>query len=394
MIFYCLIMYCYWSCYCATSGYTSFYLLDRGISNSAIGLIIALACMTAVILEPLIAGYADREKTLNLKPIILLILAAVGLLLVGLNLNYSGPILLTGILYAGTIIVLHLLSPLINSLGTTAINQGEKINFGAARAIGSGAYAVAAFVLGKILTQAGSRWQPVLTLMIYALLALAVFSFPFQQNKSLRAARTRTESGKGIIGFFCNYPAFGIAVIGAALICIAQMSISSFLYQLIVSRGGDSSTLGTAQFIGAASELPIMFGFAGLMKRKPASFWLILSGFGYILRFVVLFMTRTQGGIYVAQATQLLCWGMMQVAYVYYVNSIMEQEDAIKGQAYFAMTVTIGSMLGSAVGGFMTDLFGVNSIIRLALVLGIVGTAVMTAGIRGSVRRKLQAENR
>ena len=40
---------------------------------------------------------------------------------------------------------------------------------------------------------------------------------------------------------------------------------------------------------------------------------------------------------YGVQIFQMLGWGLMTAASVYYVNALMEPEDAIKGQAYFTM---------------------------------------------------------
>lgn len=53
---------------------------------------------------------------------------------------------------------------------------------------------------------------------------------------------------------------------------------------------------------------------------------------------------------YGIQIFQMLGWGLMAAASVYYVNSIMDAEDAIKGQAYITMTYTLGSVIGAFLG--------------------------------------------
>ena len=51
----------------------------------------------------------------------------------------------------------------------------------------------------------------------------------------------------------------------------------------------------------------------------------------------------------------MLGWGLMTAASVYYVNALMEPEDAIKGQAYFTMAYYL-ELLGSFLGGTLIDL--------------------------------------
>ena len=64
----------------------------------------------------------------------------------------------------------------------------------------------------------------------------------------------------------------------------------------------------------------------------------------------------------------MLGWGLMTAASVYYVNAIMEPEDVIKGQAYFTMAYTLGSVLASLLGGTLIDFAGVHSMLLFATI--------------------------
>ena len=58
-----------------------------------------------------------------------------------------------------------------------------------------------------------------------------------------------------------------------------------------------------------------------------------------LIPFFVFFMLAPNMTVfYGIQIFQMLGWGLMAAASVYYVNSIMDAEDAIKGQAYITMT--------------------------------------------------------
>lgn len=74
---------------------------------------------------------------------------------------------------------------------------------------------------------------------------------------------------------------------------------------------------------------------------------------------------------------QLLGWALIVVASVYYVNGIMEKTDAIKGQAYFTMTYTLGSVIGALVGGMFIDWRGVNAMLIFATAVSAVGMLIV-----------------
>ena len=64
-------------------------------------------------------------------------------------------------------------------------------------------------------------------------------------------------------------------------------------------------------------------------------------------------------------------------ASVYYVNALMEPEDAIKGQAYFTMAYTLGSVLGSFLGGTLIDLAGVHAMLLFSTVSAFIGALIV-----------------
>ena len=65
-----------------------------------------------------------------------------------------------------------------------------------------------------------------------------------------------------------------------------------------------------------------------------------------------------------------------------YVNSVMEEQDAIKGQAYMTMTYTLGSVLGALIGGALIDAVGVNTTLVFATVAAAVGMMIVLATAR------------
>ena len=68
----------YFAAFAAMMGYASVFLLDKGCSNSQIGIALALSSIIAVLLQPMLASFADNHKNIEIRnimaPIILVVI--------------------------------------------------------------------------------------------------------------------------------------------------------------------------------------------------------------------------------------------------------------------------------------------------------------------------------
>ena len=158
-----------------------------------------------------------------------------------------------------------------------------------------------------------------------------------------------------------------VVLLGCILIFMSHSLINSFNYQIAMAKGGGSGEMGNAMTISAVSELPTMFLFGYLLKKRavfsgsasPACFFVLKS----IGTFPGLLIFRTY---YAAQAVPDVRLALINVACVYYVDGIMEPQDSIKGQAYMAMTITAGNVMSSLFGGWLIDAAGVGAMLICA----------------------------
>lgn len=121
---YSLVQGSFWINSAIVVGYASIFLLERGISNSRIGILFAVSGLIAFIIQPFIGNYADSPASPSVRRIILyfcIFTVIVSLALCFLN---SVSTLLSGILYCICLVSYRVLVPLVNSLGTESINQG------------------------------------------------------------------------------------------------------------------------------------------------------------------------------------------------------------------------------------------------------------------------------
>lgn len=373
---YALIQGFYWMVYGGISGFASVYLLDCGFSNTRIGILIAAAGVLSAILQPALAGYADQPKSLSLKRIISLLMGIQVVLGGVLLLTYQGSLLFTGLFYGCCLTILQLLTPFVNSLGMESINQGKRLNFGVARGIGSVGYAIVAYTLGGIISGAGAISLPAAIMVLSAALLVSVCLFPFR--KQIREPSEKAaENGSSPIAFFRNYKRFGVVLIGCTLVYISHALINSFNFQIVESKGGGSQEMGIAIAIAAFVEMPTLFLFSYMLKKVRCDIWFRISGIFFMLKALGSLLAPSISVYYGVQVLQMLGWGLMTVSSVYYVNSIMDTRDAIKGQAYMTMTYTLACVIGALLGGTLIDHSGVNSMLLFATGSGIAGMLIM-----------------
>ena len=196
-----------------------------------------------------------------------------------------------------------------------------------------------------------------------------------------KAEAEKEETGAaGPVDFLKRYPSFVVVLLGCILIFMSHSLINSFNYQIAMAKGGGSGEMGNAMTISAVSELPTMFLFGYLLKKKSSVFWLRLSGLFFVLKSIGTFLAFNIPTYYAVQPFQMFGWALINVACVYYVDGIMEPQDSIKGQAYMAMTITAGNVMSSLFGGWLIDAAGVGAMLICASLAAFIGWLIVCLG--------------
>lgn len=375
-IFYAAVQFLFWFAYGTAVNFCSVYLLDRGLNNTAIGMLSAAACALSVILQPLLAAYADQEKSLSIKALLLALTA----LLAGFGLSlipaYTGGAGINALLLGCAILIVQVALPLVNALATESINAGKKLNFSIARGFGSIGYAVMSFSVGRLTASRGAAAIPwILAAVSLGLLAVLAL-FPFQE-KGLVRSTSRADARGGLAAFLRRYPSFGPLLAGCTLIYTSHVLINTFVFQIVTHKGGTSQHMGVVMGLAGLLEVLTMFFFSRLLRWRDCKFWFGVSGIFFTLKALGTLLAGTMGVLYAVQLLQPLGWGLMTVASVYYVNTLMAAQDKIKGQAYMTMTLSIGTIIGSLAGGWLIDHAGVNGMLMAAVACGAVGAWIV-----------------
>ena len=135
----------YFAAFASMMGYASVFLLDKGCTNSQIGIALALSSIIAVLLQPMLASFADNHKNIEMRniiaPIVLLVIALSAILYL-----IPGSALFVLFLVVTIFSIMSSIMPLMNTLAFVFEQHGIEINYGLARGLGSVAYAIASLV--------------------------------------------------------------------------------------------------------------------------------------------------------------------------------------------------------------------------------------------------------
>lgn len=365
---YSLIQAFFWMAVAAASGFASLFLLDAGYTSAQVGMLIAAANLLSAAVQPMVAALADRPGAPSARRFVIYLSALAAVNAVGLF--FCRGKVLIGLIYGCTITLLQTNTGLVNAMGVLGTRQP---NFGIARGMGSVGYAVLSFGLGFVAEWLGVQTVPAAALFCAAALMMTAVRYPEYKN----AGTENRAAADSPLAFFGRYPRYALALAGLVLVFTSHNFITSFTYQIIVTKGGGSSEMGTSMAVAALVELPPMFFFLTMLKWGKSHFWFRLSGFFFTLRILGTLLCTTVSGFYAVQIFQMMGWGLLSVCSAYYIKLIMEPEDAVKGQAYYTVSITVGNVLGAMLGGWLIDHLGVSAMLTAGTLIGLTGSVII-----------------
>ena len=383
---YALMQALYWGLMAAYFAFGTAYLYELGLSSLQTGLALMAAGVISAALQPLLAARADRSgrpKTVRVISMALLLPAAVLLALLWL-LPLRRIFLVS--LYALAWMLLWTQQFLINSLAMSYENAGWRLNYGAGRALGSLAYAAAAYAYGFLCAAQGTAVLLPVSALICTLLfvCVALWRTPEAALHASSAAR-QPENGGG--RFAARYPRFMLLTAGAALCLTPYCTTCNYLIRVVESVGGSSVELGTAVMIAALCEVPVMLLLVPLTKRFGSYALILTAAVMLTAKMLMICLARSITALYITQLLQLFSYPLFLGVSVLYVNERMAPGDRVRGQSFMTLVQTVGSAVGALLGGFLLDRFGVSGMLTVCLILSAAGSTVMMLGAeRGSGR--------
>lgn len=367
-----ITQFTYWAASTGASSFATAFLLRRGLSSSLVGVLLSAAGLIACVSQPLIASMADRARRYVVNQIVVLLTLFNSLCFL-LQLLPGLPALASGFLYMLGIWSSDSILPLLNTINVAYHQSNYRLNFGAARAVGSVASATSSLVTGYILADFGISHMIWFLLLFRLLCVLSLLGYPKLQKP---AAASHETASCSVFQFFFRYKWFCLSLLGIALMGMYLAMTENYLISILARLGGDSSHVGTALFIAAGAAAPVIFFFSRVRARFSEPQLLKIAAVTFLIRSVLFYLARSISAVYLIQLLHISSYALLAPTQVYYAEARILPVDMVKGQSFIAVAYTLGCSCGTLIGGLLLNL-GVTAILLAGILMTVLGTAVL-----------------
>lgn len=382
---YALVQGFFWMGFCVCVSYATVFLQGRGFSNFSLGLVLALGNVLGFLLSPALASAVDKGGRLTVFRCLWMLLAAEILLLLSFTV-IRGSLALSA-LYCLYIAATTAVNPLNTELSFELGGWTGRINYSAARGIGSLAYAPTAIALGSLTERCGTELLPYAGLACLALqcVMLAVISL---QRKSgfiqcgVKAPGERAET-LSTLRFIRANPHFGLLLLGTALLFFSHNLSNNFLINVVRNVDGDTAVMGRLSGFMALVEIPAMFLYGTISRRIRCPSLLRFSVLMFTVKALAIALSPTVGWLFAAHTLQALSFAVLTPATVQYTSLVVDPANSAKGQALSYGMTTVGSALAGGLGGLLYDSMSVSATLLVGVAVSAVGAVLCELGIVG-----------
>lgn len=390
---YALIQAIYWMLYAAAGIFVSVFLLDKGYSNTSIGTIIAVGSLLAILLQTIIANITDSiEKITNITMIKILLIVLFVMVVAVLVIGEKSAALT--IAYVGIIVVHTAMHPLVNALSFTLEETGHTVSYGLGRSMGSLTAGVICFLLGYLVAWFSPDVILYVAIINLILMTIVVFATDRHYKKGISNVSITEKAASSASGrefadviedehtvsmkeFITRNKLFVIMSIGIVGLFFGNVILENFTVQIVEGIGGDTEQMGFVIFLLSIFEMPAMLGFSRLKKHFSYEFLLRVAAVFFTIKITLMYLADSMTMIYLAQLCQILGYGLLFPALVSFIDHIMQKHEAIRGQAIFTISLTVGNVLGSVLGGMILDMYSSKTLLLIGSAVSLAGTLII-----------------
>lgn len=374
---YCALLGVHTMMLCPAINFVAPYLSAAQVSTKSIGILVAVSCLLAVVFQQIFGRMVDRNLVDGKK--LLLFMTAV-LTLAAFSLVFVKGGGLRAIIFGGLYCLTLIMMPILYSFSFFYENKGISVNYGVARGCGSMSYAACSIVLGFLVAKLGTGVVPV----TYGLLGAALFAILLSMPTLKGTASSSASPAQSRSLQLSKFPAFRLMLIGLSLVMLFHNMLMTYFIYAIEYVGGDSSNLGIALGLAAVLEIPVLFLYTRIKGNTASKYFLTASGVFFFVKAALFVVAQSVTMIYLIQCLQIVSYGLMAAARVYYVDETVGKKYETTGQAYMSATETVGIVFGSIIGGFLMHSFGVGALLWGGAVASLVGMICMIKSMRDS----------
>lgn len=381
---FCIIQATFWMLYSTAGIFVSVFMLDKGYSNSTIGLVIALGSVLAIFLETGVANLTDKVQKITNITVMKYLILVMYILIITILLIGDKSLALT-IAYIALIIGHTTMHPFVNAMSFYLSEGGHNVSYGLGRSMGSLAGGTLAFVMGFLVSWFNPNVIMYMGLLNLTIMTIAIFitekHYKQATQNGVTAVHQAEETVEAIsLGEFVDRnKLFMVMSLGVVLLFFGNVIIENFTIQIVEDIGGNTEQMGFVIFLLSVLEMPAMLGFNRLKERFSYVFLLRVAAVFFSLKIIMMWMADSMFVIYLAQLNQVLGYGLLFPALVSFIDHIMDKREAVRGQAVFTIALTVGNVFGSVLGGIILDAWSVKTLLGISSILSVIGSLIIIA---------------
>jgi MFS family permease len=355
------------------------FFAQKNISESRIGLLLAIGPVATLLIQPLWAKASDRSDSRRNVLLNNIICCGVALLLFYLGMQFG----FWGIL-ASTVILYSFCNSMIPLSDAILVKEAEKrhINYAFIRMGGTIGYAVLVYIAGKILeTYPDSLFMmgAVMNVLFYIMvrqLPEDIGREDRQLNSDDKENAPATDNNDNKRRIFRSKEIYFVLAI-AFLVQIGLTAIFSFLGVYFIQLGYGQEATGLANMISAFSEVPTLLVIDKFVKKYGN---IRLLEFACVMTAVriVLASSGEYSVMMLSQLLQSMTYIITYYCCVTYINKNVMPGRNSEGQSALTMVQSgLAGLLSSILGGRIIEKFGIrDSFIGYGVVIA-VGAAIV-----------------
>lgn len=376
------IQFVFFFCRALIFSFASAFLLGKGFTNTQIGLVLFAGYFLSVVIMQLVASW---EKKMQINICKLCVGLAVMMNLIALVLFFFPPnkILLSALM-AIIVACAACLSSYVNIVYRGYYNGGLKINFSAARGVGSASSAISALVAGLIFAQVATDLMPALYLIPTFILAILLMFFdaPNVEEKDKQAEILQNQEK-----LIKEYPHFLLFLLAVCLLYLPYLFVSLYLLQIMQNIGGDVNNVGTALFLEGMIEFPAMLLYRTISKKMGNRKLMSIACWFLCIKLLIITFAPNPYIIYLAQILQFMSFAMYLPSSEKHIAHVVPKTKYVRAQALLATATTVSYMIVSFAGGLLLDKVGVFNTLLVMDWLALVGCLVMDISVQMSYKK-------
>lgn len=339
------------------------FLQYKGFDPIEIGTLISLYTLMGLIGLFSIGYFCDKLKTIKkvlLPSIIITVLTGV-----------IAIIFKKGIIFYIGFFLMGLFSAMLGSLCDSWVMESDvniKAKFGAIRAFGSVGWAFGVLSVGFIIASLGYKY--VTFLYTGALLVSILAAFKLKDV---------VKNNCGNISFkpLLTNKDYIYTVITLLIICIGFRGYLQLIPYGINRIGGNTSNLGVYNFICSVSEIIMLILCNKIMHKLSPDKLLIVSPIAVFIQMLILYFIPNIYAIYLSGLLQIFTYPIILMVGRIMIDRVCPENLKTTSQLIgFALSNSLGIIIGSFVVGFLIEYFKIDKAILTMMFVAVLGILV------------------